>query len=247
MGKPASLHFHARPPFSEAAGDVAINLQVWRDPACQTRLSVRIDWYTSLGKLVLRYRAIAAAWPIILAFLCIRRQLLETGAAPPSSFNEALVSVIRLDLPRLSSLSVAIAVTQSLASAISQTHWRGLQNALLGTDRAFFWALPPLLLYITAGAVVTLHWATFGVLLVNAKVWEVAIAKLAFSGMPRCVQVNIGRKMARLMKLSASRTNAAIASIFASQRLERLSASSSFSRPSNSLSSYYGSFKARPL
>ena len=54
-----------------------LNLQIWQDPSCEEplRLHLSLDLYSSLGKLVLRYRLVVVAWPVAIALLVLRRQL----------------------------------------------------------------------------------------------------------------------------------------------------------------------------
>ena len=73
LARPARLHLHASPPFIVLSdGDRNIVLDVWKSPESEARITIRVDWYTSLGKLVLRYRGLLASWPVIFALEGLR-------------------------------------------------------------------------------------------------------------------------------------------------------------------------------
>lgn len=73
LARPARLHLHAAPPFILTSdGGRNIVLDVWKSPESEASITIRIDWFASLGKLVLRYRGLLASWPAIFALEGLR-------------------------------------------------------------------------------------------------------------------------------------------------------------------------------
>ena len=87
--KEANINLHGLAPFmppplhGEAAHD-GVNLQLWTDPTCNAsiRLDLNLDVAGSLGKLVMRYRTLMAAFPLVIVALVLRKQFMvhdQTG------------------------------------------------------------------------------------------------------------------------------------------------------------------------
>lgn len=64
------------PPLRAHAANDGISLQFWSDPTCNSSIdvSLRIDVAGSMGKLVMRYRVVFAAFPILVVALVLRKQ-----------------------------------------------------------------------------------------------------------------------------------------------------------------------------
>ena len=79
--KDANISLHGVAPFmppplrSQAAGN-GVSLQFWSDPTCNSSIdvSMNVDVPGSMGKLVMRYRMVFAAFPLVIVALVLRRQ-----------------------------------------------------------------------------------------------------------------------------------------------------------------------------
>ena len=187
FGSSSTLHLHAAPPFLAPVEDpAAARLQIWRDPACDVHISLRIDWSTSIGKLVLRYRAIVAAWPLAIGLLCLRRQLRRPATEVSVTFSVALDLVVRNDLPWLSGALLAIELLQTLAACLGVTSQLRLHTVVLGNDLAIFWPLSPVFLYLTAGLSYLLHYVVWACFYASASAWSVTSRYTPLLATPRC-------------------------------------------------------------
>ena len=79
--KEANINLHGIAPFmpeplrSNTPSD-GLSLQLWSDPTCNmsTRISLKVDVPGSLGKLLMRYMTVIAAFPILVVALVLRKQ-----------------------------------------------------------------------------------------------------------------------------------------------------------------------------
>ncbi len=79
--KDANISLHGIAPFvppplqAHAAAD-GLSLQFWTDPTCNSSIdvSLNVDVAASMGKLVMRYRLVFAAFPILVVALVLRKQ-----------------------------------------------------------------------------------------------------------------------------------------------------------------------------
>ena len=79
--KDANISLHGIAPFvppplqAHAAAD-GLSLQFWTDPTCNSSIdvSLNVDVAASMGKLVMRYRVVFAAFPILVVALVLRKQ-----------------------------------------------------------------------------------------------------------------------------------------------------------------------------
>ena len=79
--KDANISLHGIAPFvppplqAPAAAD-GLSLQFWTDPTCNSSIdvSLKVDVAASMGKLVMRYRVVFAAFPILVVALVLRKQ-----------------------------------------------------------------------------------------------------------------------------------------------------------------------------
>lgn len=79
--KSANISLHGVAPFMpppmrpQAAND-GLSLQLWSDPTCNSTIevSLKIDIPGSMGKLVMRYRVVFAAFPLVIVALVLRKQ-----------------------------------------------------------------------------------------------------------------------------------------------------------------------------
>ena len=109
--KDANISLHGIAPFvppplqAHAAAD-GLSLQFWTDPTCNSSIDVtlNVDVAASMGKLVMRYRVVFAAFPILVVALVLRKQftIYDSGGryiAPKGSWhfaNHSQVSSSRL-------------------------------------------------------------------------------------------------------------------------------------------------------
>ena len=87
--KEATINLHGAAPFMPPPlhGKIShdgVSLQLWTDPSCNmsTRLDLSLDVAGSLGKLVMRYRTLIAAFPLVIVALVLRKQFIvhdQTG------------------------------------------------------------------------------------------------------------------------------------------------------------------------
>ena len=64
------------PPLRQQAVNNGISLQLWTDPTCNSSMdvSLRVDHLGTLGKLVMRYRLVMVAFPLVIVAMVLRKQ-----------------------------------------------------------------------------------------------------------------------------------------------------------------------------
>lgn len=64
------------PPLRAQAAHEGVSLQIWSDPTCSSSIdiSLKVDIAGSMGKLVMRYRMVFAAFPLLVIALVLRKQ-----------------------------------------------------------------------------------------------------------------------------------------------------------------------------
>lgn len=80
------------PPLRAHAADNGVSLQLWSDPTCNSSIdvSMKVDIPGSMGKLVMRYRVVFAAFPIVIVALVLRKQFTiydESGKSHDSTYT----------------------------------------------------------------------------------------------------------------------------------------------------------------
>lgn len=179
--KEGDINLHGIAPFmpptlpGEAVNN-GVSFQIWSDPTCKSSLEFRLrpDWPGSLGKLVIRYRTIFAAFPLLVVAMVLRKQFkLYDNTSVFISFNDSLDQSLRLPLPvlLLSMTFFATAFTSHHASSINSPAWQpngtvsfNQNDLLLGSPDAFFWFLVPLCGLISIGVCVILNYLVLGLL-----------------------------------------------------------------------------------
>lgn len=79
----ADINLHGTAPYLPPAlrpnARKGLSLQIWTDPTCRSpvEITVRVDWLGSLGRLVMRYRTVFAAFPLLIVALVLRKQFQE--------------------------------------------------------------------------------------------------------------------------------------------------------------------------
>lgn len=76
------------PPLRAQAASNGVSLQFWTDPTCGSSIdvSLQVDVSGSIGKLVMRYRTVFAAFPLLIVALVVRKQFTlydNSGKWPP--------------------------------------------------------------------------------------------------------------------------------------------------------------------
>ncbi|EAW11964.1 GPI inositol-deacylase [Aspergillus clavatus NRRL 1] len=163
------------PPLREQAALGGVSFQLWTDPSCGSTvdISLKVDIVGSLGELVMRYRTIFAAFPVLVVALVLRKQFQvydETGYF--ITFAEGLDSALRSSLPILllamSLLASSFATSTRLPPSDDPFRWRAnatespidftRNDLLLGSQDAFFWFLVPVFGFISVGICVILNY-----------------------------------------------------------------------------------------
>jgi hypothetical protein len=134
-----------------------------------------VDIISSLGELVMRYRTVFAAFPLLVVALVLRKQFQvydETGFF--ITFAEGLDSALRSSMPILllamSLLASSLATSTTMPAGDDPFHWATnstetpidftKNDLLLGSQDAFFWFLVPLFGLISVGVCVLLNYVS---------------------------------------------------------------------------------------
>ncbi|KAJ5149134.1 hypothetical protein N7448_000712 [Penicillium atrosanguineum] len=169
-------------PMREQAAKGGVSFQLWTDPSSGSTvdISLQIDVASSLGELVMRYRTVFAAFPLLVVALVLRKQFQiydATGSFIP--FTDGLDRALRSSLPLLlvamSLLASSLATSKALPQSDDPFHWRTnstetpldftKNDLLLGSQDAFFWFLIPIFGLISVGVCVLVNYAAL--ILVN--------------------------------------------------------------------------------
>ncbi|KAI9785041.1 MAG: GPI inositol deacylase [Candelina submexicana] len=187
--KEANISLHGIAPFmppplrSQTSSD-GVSLQLWSDPTCNTSIIVtlELDFRGSLGKLVMRYRTIFAAFPLLVVALVLRKQFQihdETGVF--RSFSESMGLCLRTSLPVFLLALSCFALSLARSSAVSPKpassgllgwHRNATEPAinyerndlLLGSQDPFFWFLVPLFGLVSVGVCVLVNYGALGII-----------------------------------------------------------------------------------
>ena len=109
-----------------------VSLQIWSDPTCKSSVdvSLNVDVAGSMGKLVMRYRLVFAAFPLLVVALVLREQF-----SAYDSTGESL-SVQPLDrLMDRRNLHDLFRGSGSLSGEVSPPRHRGLDRPCPDADR----------------------------------------------------------------------------------------------------------------
>lgn len=156
------------PPLSGKGASEGLSLQLWTDPACNStvKVSLNVDVLGSAGKLVMRYRTVFAAFPLLVVAIVLRKQFKvydTTGVF--MSFSQGMDQCIRTSLPVIFTALTFLAIALSKATQGPWTRtWFGrstgvpensidftVNDLMLGTSDPFFWFLVPLFGLISVG------------------------------------------------------------------------------------------------
>jgi glycosylphosphatidylinositol deacylase len=178
------------PPLAGGATD-GLSLQLWTDPTCNStvEVSLNVDVLGSAGKLVMRYRTVFAAFPLLVIALVLRKQFKvydTTGVF--MSFTQSMDQCIRTSLPAIfiALTFFAIAVSKSSHSMwtrqlLSTTTGSSEQSIdftvndlMLGTSDPFFWFLVPLFAIISVGICIAMNY----VVLILSHIFAVSLGRI---------------------------------------------------------------------
>ncbi|KAL8817611.1 MAG: hypothetical protein Q9191_008115 [Dirinaria sp. TL-2023a] len=167
------------PPLRNQALTNGVSLQLWSDPTCGSSLdvSLRVDLPGTLGKLVMRYRMVLAAFPLLVVAMVLRKQFkIYNDYGFFVTFSEAMSLCLRTSLPlillALIFLGMSLAIASSTPSKPAMFHWKAnateaaidytKNDLLLGSQDPTFWFLVPLAGLISAGVCVLVNYAALG-------------------------------------------------------------------------------------
>lgn len=179
--KEGDINLHGTAPFMPPslpgeAVNSGVSFQIWSDPTCSSSLELRLkaDLAGSLGKLVIRYRTIFAAFPLLVVAMVLRKQFrLYDTTGVFISFNDSLDQSLRLPLPVLllsmTFFATAFTRVQPSSSSVVSRQPNGTvsytqNDLLLGSEDAFFWFLVPLTGLLSVGACAVLNYLVLGLL-----------------------------------------------------------------------------------
>jgi GPI inositol-deacylase len=156
------------PPLSGKVPTEGLSLQLWTDPTCNStvKVSLTVDLVGSAGKLVLRYRTVMAAFPLLVVAIVLRKQFKiydTTGVF--MSFSYSMDQCIRTSLPAIFTALTFLAIALSKATqgpwarkwfsrstgTSEETIDFTVNDFMLGTSDPFFWFLVPLFGLISVG------------------------------------------------------------------------------------------------
>ncbi|PGH28732.1 GPI inositol-deacylase [[Emmonsia] crescens] len=202
--KEADINLHGVAPYMpphlrEGNAIRGISFQLWSDPSCNAsmELSLHVDVIGSMGKLIMRYRTVFAALPLLVIALVLRKQFQiydKTGVFIP--FSEALDLCLRFSLPVL--FVILTFVATSLATSNSGmdnteevlTDWRlnstesvidfTRNDLLLGSQDTFFWFLIPLFGLISIGLCVVVNYVVMALIYALSTIRRVLISRRGY-------------------------------------------------------------------
>ncbi|KAF9982597.1 GPI inositol deacylase [Modicella reniformis] len=174
------INFHGDLPYFDKVllgTNEGIDLQLWTDPTCSEHLTLTltVDKYGSLGKLVIRYRTAVLLFTFMVVILTIRAQVLNwnvNGVFIPFGvvlnqstkstflwFSLALGVVSAIQSLRSKTLThvglnVLTKSTHKMKESYLQQWSAWFDDALLGRNDPIFWFLAPLFFQAAVGIVV---------------------------------------------------------------------------------------------
>ena len=185
------------PPLREQAATGGVSFQLWTDPSSDSTvdISLHVDIASSLGELVMRYRTIFAAFPLLVVALVLRKQFQiydETGFFIP--FTDGLDRALRSSLPLLlvamSLLASSLATSKALPQSDDPFHWRSnatetpvdftKNDLLLGSSDAFFWFLVPVFGVVSVGVCVLVNYAALAIVYIVSLIYGVVNSKSGY-------------------------------------------------------------------
>ena len=195
----ADISLHGVAPYlPPTSGDAekGLTFQFWTDPSYDSNLLITIkpDFWGSLGKLYMRYRTVFAAFPMLTVALVLRKQFrVYDSSGVFISFSQSLDLCLRQSIPlllvSLTLLSVSLegVPVSWLSRFLNQAYTDPLSvdfhrhDMLIGTDDPFFWFLVPLIGIVCIGVCAVVHYMTKALTHVLGLVYW-AVTSLLLSG-----------------------------------------------------------------
>lgn len=185
------------PPPLRQTSQNGVSFQLWTDPTSDSTVDITltVDVLSSLGELVMRYRTVFAAFPLLVVALALRKQFQvydESGFF--ITFAEGLDSALRSSMPVLllamSLLASSLASSTALPTGDDPFHWATnatetpidfmKNDLLLGSQDAFFWFLVPLFGLISVGVCVMLNYVSLILLQIFSFVYGIWNSKYGY-------------------------------------------------------------------
>ncbi|KAF9895024.1 GPI inositol deacylase [Aspergillus nanangensis] len=185
------------PPLRDQAALGGVSFHLWTDPSCESTvdISLSVDIASSLGELVMRYRTVFAAFPILVVALVLRKQFQvydQTGYF--ITFTEGLDSALRSSLPMLllamSLLASSLSTSHRLPPSDDPFRWPlnstespldfTKNDLLLGSQDPFFWFLVPVFGLISVGICVILNYVALALLFILSFVYGIFKSKSGY-------------------------------------------------------------------
>lgn len=163
------------PPLSGGGASEGLSLQLWTDPTANSTVlvSLKVDVLGSAGKLVMRYRNVFAAFPLLVVAIIVRKQFKVYDATGVFvSFSQSMDHCLRTSLPAIFAALTFLAVglskaqqSRSLFSAAIDTNTVDftINDLMLGTSDPFFWFLVPVFGFISVGICITANYFVLAV------------------------------------------------------------------------------------
>ncbi|KAL9594641.1 MAG: hypothetical protein Q9219_006925 [cf. Caloplaca sp. 3 TL-2023] len=173
------------PPLRSQAASNGVSLQFWTDPTCDSSIdvSLKVDVSGSVGKLVMRYRTVFAAFPLLVVALVLRKQFrLYDNSGAFITFMESMDVCLRTSMPLLFlaltffAISLAISSNTAVSAAASAGWFSWGTNAtesavdftkndlLLGSQDPIFWFLVPAFGLLSAGLCIIINYVVLGMI-----------------------------------------------------------------------------------
>ncbi|KAH9943147.1 PGAP1-domain-containing protein [Epithele typhae] len=112
FGRPLLLHSHAAAPYISSVNPRGHTLTIYSSGECAVeKLTIRVDWWATIGRWGTRYGPAAACWAVGIAIILVWDTwgIAERGAAIPD-VNGSLEFFARRRLPALSALSLLVSL-----------------------------------------------------------------------------------------------------------------------------------------
>ncbi|KAL8859311.1 MAG: hypothetical protein Q9178_004249 [Gyalolechia marmorata] len=168
------------PPLRYQAASNGLSLQFWTDPTCGSSIdvSLRVDIGGSIGKLVMRYRTVFAAFPLLIVALVLRKQFkLYDHSGVFVTFMESMDFCFRTSMPLLFLALTVLGISLAASSTATSTVWPSWgtnatesaidytkNDLLLGSQDPIFWFLVPMFGLLSASFCVIINYAALGVI-----------------------------------------------------------------------------------
>lgn len=183
------------PPSDEKEPNNGLSFQLWTDPTCESKVTIRlsIDPMASLGKLYIRYRTVFAAFPLLVVAMVLRKQFLVYGSTGMFiTFSESMEMCLKRSLPllmvSLTCLSVSVGhprtpdVLLRWLKGYDNSHPNFGQNDLLtGTNDPFFWFLVPMIGVVCTGVCVVVHYFVLLLVHILSSIYGFSVSRQAWS------------------------------------------------------------------